>query len=94
MNMCIVKEKYTRGAQEFLEKMEHDFQPYTLKNVSYTQHMGNAFMHFFDFLFGEKKTLYLHENDDVIDKKSIENDIAVVSKDFMIAMKKYDDKSH
>lgn len=72
-------------------ELEEKFHPSTFKYVK----VGSFFDSIFDFLKPfEKKdkniSLYLEVDDDIADEKTIENDLAVVSSDFVEAIKKYD----
>jgi len=92
MNNC-VSTKLCRNVNQFNEQLENQYRPSTFKFVK----IGNIFEGILKIFNGtEEKNneidLYLKEEDEIIDSKAIENDIAVVSKDLMISFKIYDNK--
>jgi hypothetical protein len=75
-------------------KLNREFDPSTFKYVKNSHCINSIFESYFRVLgckVGDYG-LYLKEEDDVIDEKMIENDLAVVSKDFLMAFSKQYDK--
>lgn len=92
MDNCI-STKTIKDLNSFSEKVEEKFSPSTFKFVK----IGDFFDNVINFLRpieenGKDIELYLHEDDKVIDMRSIENDMAVVSKDLLISSRRYVNK--
>lgn len=78
--------------QEYSWSLEREYRPSTFKFVRAGSFLEGVFGWFLPWEERTKEKdirLYLSERDDVIDEKSIENDLAVVSNDFLISLKRY-----